>query len=421
MEGFQMEIKRDRYLNQLISKRHNSLIKIITGSRKTGKSYLLFHLYKQYLLEDGVESSHIIEIALDDKKNKDKRDPDQCIDYVYDQMKDEDMYYLFIDEIQFLQEFEDVMSTFLHMKHLDVYITGSQMFLSSDIITEFIESGDEIHVYPLSFYEFFQFHDGCTWDDAYTTFCLYGGFPYVSLLEKDEDKEIYLKRLFSQTYMKNVLERNKIKDGIQLETLIDVIASSIGFLINPRRLSNTFKSIANLKISEPTIKQYLQYLEEASLVEKVMRYDIKAKRYIRTPYKYYFSDLGLRNARLNFCLKEETHIMENIIFNELRCRGYSVDVGVCELLEKKDESYTRKQTEVNFVANRDSKRYYIQAVYALHVEAIKAQEECSLFQIDDHFKKIIVVKDNVPVTRDNNGITIIGLKDFLLDQNSLDL
>lgn len=417
-----MEIKRDHYLNQLISKRHNSLIKIITGLSRTGKSYLLFHMFKQYLLEEGVDSSHIIEIALDDQKNKDKRDPDECIDYVYDLMNDHDMYYLFIDEIGFMQEYEEAFDTFLHMDYLDVYVIGnSSEFLSIDFTLDFRKVVDVIQMYPLTFCEFYQFHDDLTWEDAYHAYRLYGGLPYVSLLEKDEDKKLYLKQMFPQTYWKDFLERNKIKNDQQLKLLIDVVALSVGTLINARKIYNTNPATANIKISEPTIKQYLHHLEDTFALEKAMRYDLKEEKYFSTPYKYYFSDLGLRNARLNFHDIEEPHMMENIIFNELRFRGYSVDIGVCELLEKKNQSYTREKIVVNFVVNNDDTRYYIQVADAFNSEAKKAQIERSLIHIDDDFKKIIIVKEYDSITRDNNGITIMSLKDFLLNQNSLDM
>lgn len=418
-----MEILRDYYLNKIIAKKHNSLIKVITGIRRSGKSYLLFKLFKKHLLSVGVKENHVIEIALDDRRNKDKRNPDYCIEFVLKQIVDSNMYYLLIDEIQFMDEFEDVLNTFLHIENLDVYVTGSNSkFLATDIITEFRGRGDEIHVNPLSFSEFYKFHENMSWEDAYNEYRLYGGLPYVSLLEKNEEKEDYLKKLFKETYIKDIVERNRIKDDTQLESLINIIASSIGALTNPKKLSNSFKSVEHVDISEPTITKWLKYIEEAYLIKKSLRYDIKGKKYISTPSKYYFTDLGLRNARLNFRQIEETHIMENIIFNELICRGYSVDVGVGEMLEKNENNnYVRKQIEVDFVVNRGSKRYYIQSAYALPNIEKKLQEERPLTNIKDSFKKIILVKDNVSITRNDNGIVIMGIKDFLLNEYSLDL
>lgn len=418
-----MEIARDHYLNKIISKKHNFLIKVITGIRRSGKSFLLFNLFKNHLLSNGVDKEHIIEIALDDRRNKAKRDPDYCIEFVTEQMKDSKMYYLLIDEIQFMKEFEDVLNTFLHFENLDVYVTGSNSkFLATDIITEFRGRGDEIHINPLSFSEFYNFHQGANWEDAYNEYRLYGGLPFVSLLKNNEDKENYLKKLFEETYIKDIIERNKIKDDTQLEVLINIIASSIGALTNPKKLANTFRSVEHIDISEPTIKNWLKYMEEAYLIKKSIRYDIKGKKYISTPSKYYFTDLGLRNARLNFRQIEETHIMENIIYNELICRGYSVDVGVGEILEKNENNnYVRKQIEVDFVVNKGSKRYYIQSAYSLPSVEKRRQEERPLTNINDSFKKIIIVKDNVSITRDDNGIVTMGIKDFLLNEDSLDL
>lgn len=418
-----MEILRDYYLNKIIARKHNSLIKVITGIRRSGKSFLLFNLFKNHLLSTGVDVDHIIEIALDDRRNKEKRDPDYCIEFVTKQMKDSNMYYLLIDEIQFMDEFEDALNTFLHFKNLDVYVTGSNSkFLATDIITEFRGRGDEIHVNPLSFSEFYNFHQNMNWEDAYNEYRLFGGLPFVSLLNNNEDKENYLKKLFEETYIKDIVERNKIKDDTQLEVLINIIASSIGALTNPKKLANTFKSVEHIDISEPTIKNWLKYIEEAYLIKKSIRYDIKGKKYISTPSKYYFTDLGLRNAKLNFRQIEETHIMENIVYNELICRGYSVDVGVGEILERNENNnYVRKQIEVDFVVNRGSKRYYIQSAYSLPNIEKRKQEERPLTNIDDSFKKIIIVKDNVSITRDDNGIVTMGIKDFLLNDNSLDL
>lgn len=418
-----MVIPRDRYLELLVSRKHNGLIKIITGMRRCGKSFLLFKLFKEHLIAEGVPESHIIRIELDDRRNKSLRDPDVCLEYVTSLLKDERKYYLLIDEVQFMAEFEDVLNSFLHIDNLDTYVTGSNSkFLSTDIITEFRGRGDEIHVRPLSFAEYCAVYPDMAWDDAWNIYHTYGGLPYAVLLDKAEDKAQYLKRLFREVYLKDIVERNKVQNNIQIGILLDIISSSIGSLTNPRQLENTFKSDGNMSISAATIKQYLDYFIDAFMVEKAERYDIKGKKYISTPQKYYFSDLGLRNARLNFRQQEETHIMENVIYNELRMRGYSVDVGVIEINERTSEgTYARKQIEIDFVANKGSQRYYIQSAFALPSLEKVAQEERPLKNVPDSFKKIIVVKDNIMLRRDDNGITTMGLKQFLLDPHSLEL
>lgn len=418
-----MVIPRDRYLELLVSRKHNGVIKIITGMRRCGKSFLLFKLFKEHLIAEGVPESHIIRIELDDRRNKSLRDPDVCLEYVTSLLKDEGQYYLLIDEVQFMAEFEDVLNSFLHMDNLDTYVTGSNSkFLSTDIITEFRGRGDEIHVRPLSFAEYCAVYPNMAWDDAWNIYHTYGGLPYAVLLDKAEDKAQYLKRLFREVYLKDIVERNKVQNNIQMGILLDIISSSIGSLTNPRKLENTFKSDGNISISAATIKQYLDYFIDAFMVEKAERYDIKGKKYISTPQKYYFSDLGLRNARLNFRQQEETHIMENVIYNELRMRGYSVDVGVIEINERtSDGTYARKQIEIDFVANKGSQRYYIQSAFALPSLEKVAQEERPLKNVPDSFKKIIVVKDNIMLRRDDNGITTMGLKQFLLDPHSLEL
>lgn len=418
-----MIIPRDRYLEQLVSRKHNGLIKIITGMRRCGKSFLLFKLFKEHLIAEGVPESHIIRIELDDRRNKSLRDPDVCLEYVTRLLKDESKYYLLIDEVQFMAEFEDVLNSFLHIDNLDTYVTGSNSkFLSTDIITEFRGRGDEIHVRPLSFAEYCAVYPDMAWDDAWNIYHTYGGLPYAVLLDKAEDKAQYLKRLFREVYLKDIVERNKVQNNIQMGILLDIISSSIGSLTNPRKLENTFKSDGNISISAATIKQYLDYFIDAFMVEKAERYDIKGKKYISTPQKYYFSDLGLRNARLNFRQQEETHIMENVIYNELRMRGYSVDVGVIEINERtSDGTYARKQIEIDFVANKGSQRYYIQSAFALPSMEKVAQEERPLKNVPDSFKKIIVVKDNIMLRRDDNGITTMGLKQFLLNPDSLEL
>ncbi len=366
---------------------------------------------------------HIIEIALDDRRFKHLRDPDNCLEFVASKLEDDNMYYLLIDEVQYMSEFEDVLNSFLHIENLDTYVTGSNSkFLSTDIITEFRGRGDEVHIRPLSFSEYCSAYPDLAWEEAWNQYHTYGGLPYAVLLEKEEDKSNYLQRLFEEVYLKDIMERNKIVNDLQIRTLLDIISSNIGSLTNPRKLENAFKSMGGTTLSVNTIKQYLDYFMDSFLVEKAERYDIKGKKYISTPQKYYFSDLGLRNARLNFRQQEETHIMENIIYNELRYRGYSVDVGVVEINEKQeDNKYMRKQIEVDFVANKGNQRYYVQSAFALPTEEKIAQEERPLINVPDSFKKIVVVKENIMLRRDNNGITTMGLKNFLLDSNSLEL
>lgn len=418
-----MIIPRDRYLEQLIASKHNNLIKVVTGIRRCGKSFLLFKLFKEHLLSEGTDKSHIIEIELDDRRNKALRDPDRCLEHVNGLLKDEKMYYLLIDEVQYMPEFEDVLNSFLHIPNLDTYVTGSNSrFLSTDIITEFRGRGDEIHVRPLSFTEYTAVYPDMAWDDAWNMYHTYGGLPYAVLLEQEEDKARYLKRLFGEVYLKDIIERNHVQNDLQMEKLLDIISSNIGSLTNPQKLENTFKSAGGTRLSAATIKQYLDYFIDAFMVEKAERYDIKGKKYISTPQKYYFNDLGLRNARLNFRQQEETHIMENIIYNELRMRGYSVDVGVVEINERtEDGKYVRKQIEIDFVANKGSRRYYVQSAFALPTEEKIQQEERPLRNVPDSFKKIIVVKDNIMLRRDEDGIVTMGLKQFLLNPDSLDL
>lgn len=416
-----MEIKRNLYLERLISHKHNGLIKVITGIRRCGKSYLLFELFKHHLIEQGVKHSNIIDIALDDRKYKELRNPDVCYKYVSDLIIDSDMYYILLDEVQLMDEFEDVLNGFLRMKNVDVYVTGSNSkFLSSDIITEFRGRGDEIHVYPLSFSEFYDVYEE-NWEDAWREYYTFGGLPSVVIFHSAEEKTKYLVNLFKETYIKDIVDRNHIRNDSELEELINVISSSIGSLTNPQKLSDTFKSKKSVSISAPTVKQYLDYLQDAFIIDKALRYDIKGKRYINTPSKYYFTDVGLRNARLGFRQQEENHIMENIIFNELKVRGYMVDVGVVDMLEKKDNGkYIEKQVEVDFVANKGSKRYYVQSAFALPTDEKRVQEERPLLGIKDSFKKIIIVKDNIMLKRDDNGVVTMGIKDFLLNQDSLE-
>lgn len=416
-----MIIPRDTYLNKLIAHKHNHLIKIITGLRRCGKSYLLFKLFKQHLLENGVLPSHIIEIELDDRLNKKLRDPDNCLEYVRSQIIDQDMYYLLIDEVQYMTEFEDVLNSCLHIDNLDTYVTGSNSkLLSKDIITEFRGRGDEIHLYPLSVADYASVHPELSWEDAWNQYWKYGGLPYIATLNSDEEKTKYLQQLFKEVYIKDIIERNKVKNDLALERLLNIISSSIGSLTNPQKLENTFKSMANITLSAATIKSYLDFFEDAFLIEKAERYDIKGKKYISTPSKYYFTDVGLRNARLNFRQQEETHIMENVIYNELLMRGYQVDVGIVEIFEKnEDGKYVRKQIEVDFVANKGEERCYIQSAFSLPTPEKVQQEERPLRNIPDSFKKFIIIKDNILTRRDETGLITMGLKEFLMNKNSL--
>lgn len=411
------EIKRDVYLNKLINRRENGFIKIITGIRRCGKSYLLDPLYKNYLLESGIVEDHIIKLDLDERKNKKFLNPDELDNYIRSLIKDENMYYVILDEVQKVEDFEAVLNGFLHIKNLDVYITGSNSkFLSSDIITEFRGRGDDVKVLPLTFSEFVQGYDGSI-DDAWNEYITYGGMPRILSFKTEADKSDYLKRLFEHTYLKDIIERNNVQRIDALDALVNILASSIGSLTNPNKLVNTFESYGIKDVSVNTLTTYINYLLDAFLITKAERYDVKGKKHILTPYKYYFADIGLRNSRLNFRQQEETHIMENIIFNELLYRGYNVDVGVVEIREETD----KKQVEVDFICNQFNKKYYIQSALSLPTREKTLQEERPLLNIQDNFKKIIVVKDNIKSWITEEGIVVIGLKEFLLNPNSLDL
>lgn len=411
------EIKRDVYLNKIIEKRENGLIKIITGIRRCGKSYLLDPLFKNYLLESGVKEDHIIKLDLDERKNNKFLDPDQLDQYIRDLIKDNDQYFLILDEIQKVEDFESVLNGFLHIRNLDVYVTGSNSkFLSSDIITEFRGRGDEVRIHPLSFSEFYSAFNG-TKEEAWEQYIVYGGLPRILSFKNEVEKSEYLKNLFEKTYLDDIVERNNIQRVDVLDAVVNILASSIGSLTNPNKLSNTFESSGFKDVSVNTITSYINYLQDSFLIEKATRYDVKEKKYIQTPYKFYFSDIGLRNCRLNFRQQEETHIMENIIFNELLYRGYNVDVGVVEIREGDD----KKQVEVDFVCNQYNKRYYIQSALSLPTREKTIQEERPLMNIPDNFKKIIVVKDDIKPWISEEGISIVGLKEFLLNPNSMDL
>ena len=414
-----MEIKRDFYLNQLIDAREDNLIKVITGIRRCGKSYLLNTIFYDYLIQNKVAENHIIKIALDDKSNSNLLDADRLDEYIRSKIIDDNLYYILLDEIQLVDKFEYVLNGFLRIKNVDIYVTGSNSkFLSSDIITEFRGRGEEIKVYPLSFSEFmsvYKENELKGWSEYIT----YGGLPLVVLMNTDDRKMKYLKEQQENVYINDVIERNNLKSDNELETLVKIISSSIGSLTNPKKLSDTFKSEENIDISQNTIGLYLKYLEEACIIEKANRYDVKGKKYINTPLKYYFSDIGIRNSFINFRQDEETHIMENVIYNELRRRGYNVDVGLVEYRGKEDGKDFYKQLEIDFIANKGNNRIYIQSAYSMPTKEKREQEERSLLKVNDSFKKMIIVKDYVKRGRDDNGVITMNVFDFLLDENSL--
>ena len=416
------EIKRDRYLKQLIDSRQNGFIKVITGIRRCGKSYLLNVLFYKYLLHNGVPYDHIIRVDLEDRMNKQLRDPDAMLRYVHDQIKDNELYYIIIDEVQMMNEFVDVLNSFRHISNADTYVTGSNShFLSSDIPTEFRGRGETIHVNPLSFSEFYSAVGGDK-QEAWREYYTYGGLPLIQSFDSEKKKIDYLKNLFETVYLADIVERHKVQNENEMRELVCVLASSIGSPCNPTKLVNTFKSVKNVDISNKTLSNYLSYLLESFLLNKAIRYDIKGKKYINTLSKYYFADIGLRNAVLDMRQQEETHIMENIIYNELIIRGYSVDVGVVEIKSQNSEGrWMRVQLEVDFVACLGSRKYYIQSAFSIPDREKELQESRSLLNIRDSFKKIIVVKDHIMPRRNEEGILTIGLWDFLLDENSLDM
>lgn len=416
-----MEIKRDCYLNMLISKEHNGLIKVITGMRRCGKSYLLFTLFKEHLLSEGVGEDHIIEIAFDAFENKKYRDPDVLYPYLKEQIKDDTMYYVLLDEVQLLGEFESILNSLIRMKNVDVYVTGSNArFLSKDVITEFRGRGYEVHMYPLSFAEFMSVYQG-TKQDGWNEYMLYGGIPLVFEFTTPDQKITFLKSLFEETYISDIVGRHNIRNKAELEELLNILSSAIGSLTNPEKLSATFQTVKKKKISNSTIKRYIDYLCDSFLIDSAIRYDVKGKRYIDTPVKYYFTDMGLRNARLNFRQIEETHSMENIIFNELKMRGFNVDVGVIVQYHTNDKGNSiRKQLEIDFVCNQGSKRYYIQSAYAIPDQAKMEQEQRSLMLTGDFFKRIIITKDTPAPYYNEAGVLIMSVYDFLLNENSLE-
>lgn len=416
-----MEIQRTQYIDLLLNRMHNKMIKVITGMRRSGKSYLLFNLFKKTLIAQGVAQSHIISIELDRYENRGFRDPDVVLEYIHSCIKEEGMYYLLMDEVQMLSDFEEVLNSLMHNDSLDIYVTGSNSkFLSKDVMTQFRGRGDEIHVFPLTFKEFMQVYEGDVYH-GWSEYVVYGGLPLVATMRTDEQKIHYLTNLFTETYLKDIIERYHIDKIQEMDDLLNVLASSVGSLTNPPKIEATFKSTIHSNISMNTIRQYLAYLEDAFLIHKAYRYNVKGRKYIGTPLKYYFEDVGLRNARLGFRQVEETQLMENIIYNELRSRGYSVDVGVVEKRERDERGKEiKKQLEIDFIANLGSNRYYIQSAFSMPTEQKRIQEKASLVNVKDSFKKIILVKDVMKVSHDEDGIVTMSVYDFLLNENSLD-
>ena len=415
-------IERKKYLDELISLRHNGMIKVITGMRRCGKSYLLFEIFASWLEKDGIASGHIIKVDLEDYKNRELRNPANLYACVESHITDDGMYYLLLDEVQMLDDFVDVLNGFLRMRNVDVYVTGSNAkFLSKDIATEFRGRGFEVKIYPLSFSEYMSVYPG-TIQAGFNEYMLYGGLPQILSYHTEEQKSKFLKSLFDETYIKDIKDRYEIRKDGDLEELINIMASGIGVLTNPNKLANTFRSEKKSSISYDTVKDYIDYLCDSFLVEKSTRYDIKGKRYINSPYKYYFMDLGLRNARINFRQSERSHLMENMVYNELRIRGFHVDVGVVPaIITDKDGRQQRSSLEVDFVCNLGSRRYYVQSAYRMESDEKIRQERASLLRVDDSFKKLIVIGEECPVTRDEAGITTLSIYDFLLKDNSLEL
>ena len=417
-----MEIKREKYLKALINRMHNGMIKVITGIRRCGKSYLLFKIFKNYLTEIHIPDDHIIEIALDERKNKRYRNPDVLLDYVENKITDSTLYYLLLDEVQLLDEFEEVLNSLLHISNLDIYVTGSNSkFLSKDIITEFRGRGDEIHVFPLTFKEYMQGYNGDTYH-GFADYIMYGGLPLILSMKTEEQKVEYLTRLFEETYIKDIRERNRIDKVQELNDLINVLASAVGSLTNPSKIEATFKSKLRSDISINTIRQYIVFLQDAFVIHEAQRFDVKGRKYIGSPLKYYFEDVGLRNARLGFRQYEETHLMENILYNELRARGFRVDVGVVPIRKTVSSGERERiQLEIDFIATLGSRKYYIQSAFSLPDEEKITQEKAPLLNVGDSFKKIIIVHDTLNIRRDDAGITTMNIYDFLLNEHSLDL
>ncbi len=416
-----MEIKRDKYLEDLKDRMHNGMIKIVTGIRRCGKSYLVFTIFKGYLLNEGVDKEHIIEMEFDKKENAKYRDPDVLLKFVKEQITDKEDYYLLLDEVQMLGDFEEVLNSLLHIKNLDIYVTGSNSkFLSSDILTEFRGRGDEVHVYPLTFQEAMQNYKGDIYH-GWAEYVTYGGLPLIWGMRTDQQKIKYLTDLFEKTYISDIIEHNSIEKTEEMESLLNVLASAVGSLTNPTKIEATFKSVLKSKVSRNTIVQYIGYLKDAFIINEANRYDVKGRKYIGTPLKYYYEDIGLRNARLGFRQVEETHLMENVVYNELLSRGYAVDVGVVEIRKRNCEGKQEKRKlEIDFVANMGSQRYYIQSAFQIPNQEKERQEKESLNNVDDSFKKIVLVRDVVKTSRDEKGIVTMSIYDFLMDKSSME-
>lgn len=416
-----MEIKRDSYLEQLKLREWNGMIKVITGLRRSGKSYLLFKLFLKYLRKKGVPKDHIIQVVLDDLKNEHLRDKHALFDHISTSIKDKHPYYVLLDEIQLVDGFSDVLNSLLHIDNVDTYVTGSNSkFLSKDILTEFRGRGDEVRVYPLSFSEFIPYFEGSQ-TRAFSEYMTYGGLPALLPMQTDTQKVNYLQNLFEETYLKDIIDKNRIRRDTELDNLVDILASSVGSLTNPSKLSKTFKSVLQSDITDKTIKTFIDYLLDAFIIDEAKRYDVKGRKYIGSPFKYYYTDVGLRNARLGFRQMEETHLMENIIYNELKYRGYSVDVGIVKVREYSGKEFDDKQLELDFIAYKGNNKYYIQSAFAIPNGEKKYQEERPLTAIKDSFKKIVVVGEDIKPKRDESGLVTIGIYDFLLNSNSLDI
>ena len=416
-----MEIKRDKYLEDLKDRMHNGMIKVVTGIRRCGKSYLIFNIFREYLLNEGIDEQHIIEMEFDKKENVKYRNPDELLKFVKDRNKDKKEHYVLLDEVQMLEDFEEVLNSLLHIKNLDIYVTGSNSkFLSSDVLTEFRGRGDEVHVYPLTFQEAMQNYKGDIYH-GWAEYVTYGGLPLVWGMRTDQQKIKYLTDLFEKTYISDIIDHNGIEKTEELETLLNVLASAVGLLTNPTKIEATFKSVLQSKISRNTIVQYIGYLKDAFIINEANRYDVKARKYIGTPLKYYYEDIGLRNARLGFRQVEETHLMENAVYNELLSRGYMVDVGVVETRKRnKEGKQEKRKLEIDFVANMGSRRYYIQSAFQIPDQEKERQEKESLNNVDDSFKKIVLVRDVVKTSRDEKGIVTMSIYDFLMNKNSLE-
>lgn len=416
-----IQIQRDIYLERLLARRHNGMIKIVTGLRRSGKTYLLFTLFSEWLATHGVASDHIIKINLEDRRNKELRDPDALLTFIDSKIQDDEMHYVLIDEIQLATEFEDVLNSYLQMPNVDVYVTGSNaQFLSKDVITTFRGRGDEIHIYPLSFREYHSAFDRSK-EETLAEYMLYGGLPQTVFMKTDDEKIDFLKNLYTETYLRDIKDRYNVRQEEELEILLNILSSTVGSLTNPQKIANTFGSLNQTNLSAVTIKKYIDYVCDSFLMEKAMRYDVKGRKYIDTPSKYYFSDIGLRNARLNFRQPDDGHVLENIIYLELRIRGYNVDVGVVPVIVRDETGrQQRLQYEIDFVCNKGSNRYYIQSAFRMDDSAKVTQEEASLRSVDDSFKKIVIVGFHTPIRHNDAGITTISVYDFLLNEKSLE-